>query len=101
MPIGVVVDGANNRHDMKLTKPTLESIVVDRPEPTKDEPQNMCLDKAYDFPEVRDLFEEYGYTPPTSGQGGEEIKDKKKKKKRRRYRDTGPEGGSLSVLTRG
>jgi len=76
VPIGVAVDGAN-RHDMKLARPTLDSIVVPRPEPTKDEPQNMCLDKAYDFPEVRDLLEEYGYTAHIRSRG-EEIKDKKK-----------------------
>jgi putative transposase len=41
----------------------LESVVIDRPEPTtRQRPQNMCMDKAYDFPEVRDLLEEYGYT---------------------------------------
>ncbi len=75
VPIGVVVDGAN-RHDMKLTKPTLESIVIDRSEPTKNEPQNMCLNKAYDFPEIRDLLEEYGYTAHIRSRG-EESNDKK------------------------
>lgn len=71
-----MVDGAN-RHDMKLAKPTLESMVIDRPEPTKEEPQNMCLDKAYDFPEVRDLLEEYGYTAHIRSRV-EEINDRKK-----------------------
>jgi putative transposase len=32
IPVGLTVDGAN-RHDMKLTKPTLESITIERPEP--------------------------------------------------------------------
>ena len=31
--LGVCVDGAN-RHDMKMTKATLQSIVIYRPEPT-------------------------------------------------------------------
>jgi hypothetical protein len=31
---------------MKLTKPTLKSIDIDRPEPTEENPQHMCLDKA-------------------------------------------------------
>jgi len=40
----------------------LESVVIDRPEPTtRQRLQNMCMDKAYDFPEVRDLLEEYGH----------------------------------------
>ena len=33
IPLGVCVDGAN-RHDMKMTKATLQSIVIYRPEPT-------------------------------------------------------------------
>ena len=33
VPLGVCVDGAN-RHDMKLTKATLQSIVIYRPDPT-------------------------------------------------------------------
>ena len=44
-PLRVVVAGANV-HDTKLLRPTLESIVVDRPEGT----QNPCLDKGYDNP---------------------------------------------------
>src|SRR5437879_13447979 len=41
VPLGVVVDGAN-RHDMKMTKATLQSIVIDRPEPTVKSQQHMC-----------------------------------------------------------
>ena len=33
IPLGVCVDGAN-RHDMKMTKATLQSIVIYRPDPT-------------------------------------------------------------------
>ena len=33
VPLGVSVDG-DNRHDMKMTKATLQSIVIYRPEPT-------------------------------------------------------------------
>ena len=33
VPLGVCVDGAN-RHDMKMTKATLQSIVIYRPDPT-------------------------------------------------------------------
>ena len=44
-PLSVVVPGANV-DDTKLLSPTLESIVVNRPE----EAQNLCLDKAYDSP---------------------------------------------------
>jgi transposase len=61
VPLGLAVDGAN-RHDMKLVRATLDSIVVPRPEPTEDEPQGMCLDKGYDYDEVRALLDEFGFT---------------------------------------
>ena len=61
VPIGLAVDGAN-RHDMKLVRATIESIVVERPAPTDEQPQGMCLDKGYDFQEVRDILAEFGFT---------------------------------------
>jgi putative transposase len=61
VPIGLAVDGAN-RHDMKLTRATMESIVAERPTPTPEQPQGMCLDKGYDYQEVRDLLAEFGFT---------------------------------------
>src|SRR5215470_12041300 len=48
VPIGLVAEGAN-RHDMKLTRATVESLIVERPEPTKARPQGMCLDAGYDY----------------------------------------------------
>jgi putative transposase len=45
VPIGLAIDGAN-RHDMKMVRPTLESMVAERPEATEEEPQGMCLDKG-------------------------------------------------------
>ena len=41
VPLGITVDAAN-RHDMKITKTTLQSIVVNRPEPTTRAKQHMC-----------------------------------------------------------
>ncbi len=61
MPIGLAVDGAN-RHDMKLTRATLENIVAERPAPTPQCPQGVCLDNGYDYQEVRDILEEFGFT---------------------------------------
>jgi putative transposase len=60
VPPGITVDAAN-RHDMKMTKATLQSIVVPRPKPTILLKQHMCMDKGYDFPEVHRLLEDYGY----------------------------------------
>ena len=55
IPLGITVDGAN-RHDMKMTEATLQSIVVFRPPPssstTNTQQQHICLDKGYDYPEV-------------------------------------------------
>ena len=45
VPVGLAVEGAN-RHDKKVAEATLESIPVERPEPTEAKPQGMCLDKG-------------------------------------------------------
>ncbi len=58
---------------MKLVEPTLEAIVVQRPEPTPNQPQNMCLDKGYDYPEVRELVAEWGYTGHIRSRGEERV----------------------------
>ena len=56
---------------MKMTKATLQSIVVCRLQSsspksssptTNTQQQQFCLDKGYDYPEVCELLEEYGYT---------------------------------------
>ena len=84
MPIGVAVEGAN-RHDMKLVRATIESLVVDRPEPTAEAPQGMCLDKGYDYDEVREILAEFGFTAHIKARGEEakEIKQEAGKRARR------------------
>ncbi len=84
MPIGLAVDGAN-RHDMKLVRTTVESIVVERPEVTEDEPQGMCLDKGYDYDEVREILDEFGFTAHIKARGEEakELKQEAGKRARR------------------
>lgn len=61
MPVGLAVAGAN-RHDMRLVRETVEGVPVARPAPTKARPQGMCLDKGYDYLEVWELLEEFGFT---------------------------------------
>ena len=75
MPIGLAIDGAN-RHDSKRVEATLESIPVKRPKPTRKNPQGMCLDKGYDYDNVRDLVKEFGYTAhiKTRGEEAQAIK---------------------------
>ena len=46
LPIAVVIDGAN-RHDSRLLELTLDNLVVFRPVPTDDDPQNLCLDAGF------------------------------------------------------
>jgi putative transposase len=50
-PLAVVITGANC-HDMKAAAQTLDRVIVKRPRPTVADPQHLCLDKGYDFPEI-------------------------------------------------
>jgi transposase len=70
VPVGVAVEGAN-RNDFKMMKETFESIPVKRPKPTRKKPQELCLDKGYDYDEVRDLAKEFGYTAHIRTRGEE------------------------------
>ena len=66
----LAVAGAN-RHDMKLVWATVDSIPVERPAFTREEPQGLCLDKGYDFDEVRRTIEEFGFTAHIRSRGEE------------------------------
>lgn len=46
VPLGITAADAANRHDMKLIKPTLQNVVINKPEPTIKLKQNMCMDKG-------------------------------------------------------
>ena len=70
IPVGLAVDGAN-RHDMKLVRQTIENMVIERPQPTPEQPQEMCLDKGYDFQEVRDILIEFEFTAHIRSRGEE------------------------------
>ena len=72
IPVGLAVEGAN-RNDMKLVEATLASIPEDagRPEPSEEEPQGMCMDKGYDYDEVRQIVEEFGFTAHIKARGEE------------------------------
>lgn len=70
IPLAVVIDGAN-RHDMKLVGTTLASIMAKRPRATRAKPQGLCLDKGYDFDEVRDIVGEFGFTAHIRARGEE------------------------------
>jgi putative transposase len=70
VPIGLTIEGAN-RHDMKLVRATLERLVVERPAPTPEQPQGMCLDAGYDYDEVYAILQEFGFTAHVRSRGDE------------------------------
>jgi transposase len=70
IPVAVAIDGAN-RHDMKLVRSTLEGIMTKRPEPSVDKPQGLCMDKGYDYDEVRAIVKEFGFTAHIRARGEE------------------------------
>lgn len=70
LPIAVVVDGAN-RNDFKLARATLEEAPVPIPDEETVETVGLCLDKGYDYQEVRDLLDEFGIVPHIRSRGEE------------------------------
>ena len=70
VPIGLAVGGANV-NDFRLLRETIASIPVDRPRPGAGAPQGMCLDKGYDYDEVRELLAEFGFTAHIRSRGEE------------------------------
>lgn len=71
----MVVSGANT-HDKVLLAPTLASITIPRPRPTSTRPQNLCADKGYDYPDIRQLVAHWGYTAHVKSRGQEEAERK-------------------------
>ena len=71
-PLAVVVGGANV-HDTKLLAATLEAVVVERPRPTTEKPQHLCLDKGYDNPTGRQAVADHGYVPHIRRIGEEKL----------------------------
>jgi transposase len=70
VPVGVAVAGAN-RNDFKMVKETIESVPIRRPRPREGKRQGMCMDKGYDYAEVRELLEEFGFTAHIRSRGEE------------------------------
>lgn len=56
---------------MKLVGPTLQSVPIERPKVTTAALQNLCLDKGYDYDEVRALVQELGFTAHIRARGEE------------------------------
>ncbi len=69
-----------NVHDTKLLAETLEAIVVERPQPTEQEPQHLCLDKGYDNPTAEAAIKEHGYIAHVRRIGEEKFDALKQKR---------------------
>jgi putative transposase len=61
-PLGAAIAGANV-HDTKLLAATLGAIVGERPQPTEEWPQHLCLDKGSDNPTGHETVTASQYTP--------------------------------------
>jgi putative transposase len=60
---------------MKLLESTLCSTAIARPIPTQERPQGLCLDRGYDYDEIRELAIAQRFCPHIRTRG-EEIADK-------------------------
>ena len=75
VPLGLALAGAN-RNDHKLMRETIEAMPVERPAPSSDAPQGLCLDKGYDYDEPRALAVEFSFTLHLRTRG-EEVQAKR------------------------
>ena len=84
-PLGVVIAGANVL-ERRLLKGTIEAIVVERPEPTAEDPQHLCLDGGDENSTGRAAATEAEYIPHIH-KGKEVVKpsDRKPGHKPRRW----------------
>jgi len=78
-PLSIVIAAANV-NDHKLLEETLDSIVVERPEPRRTKPQHLCLDKGYDNEASREVIKEHNYKDHTRRIGEEKLDQKGEKK---------------------
>lgn len=84
-PLSIVIAAANV-NDHKLLEETLDSIVVERPKPTRSKPQHLCLDKGYDNSASREILKEHKYEDHIRRIGEEKLDQQgEKKHPARRY----------------
>jgi transposase len=74
--LGLAV-GPANRHDIRLAMPTLDSLLIHRPQPAIHRPQHLCADKAYDAADFRRRLERRHYTWHIKSRG-DEARDKRR-----------------------
>ena len=60
VPLAIEV-GPANRHDVKMLAATLDGVIVERPVPSEEEKQHLCLDKAYAGEPSQEVGQQRGY----------------------------------------
>ncbi len=81
-PLSAVPTGANTP-DIKAAFQTLDSTVMKRPRPWRYHPQHLCIDKGYDFPEIKTGVIARNCVPHMRHRG--EIEDPVKRYKPKRW----------------
>jgi putative transposase len=86
VPLSAEVTAANAT-DMKTNPAVLDGIVVKRPRPTHHNPQHLCEDKGYDYPECREQALARGYLPhiPHKGTDPSQVPTGEKRHPARRW----------------
>lgn len=83
-PLAALVAPAN-QNDHLLLAATIEAIVVERPQPTPQQPQHLCLDGGYNNEPTRALVKEQAYQGHIRPGGLEEIASGEKQYPPRRW----------------
>jgi transposase len=61
-----------------MVRETIESIPIKRPRPSAARRQGMCMDKGFDYAEVRELLEEFDFTDHIRSRGEEAQRIKRR-----------------------
>ncbi len=70
VPLSLIVTGAN-RHDVTQLIPVLDAVVIPRPEPSAEHPENLCADAAFTGQPADRAIRERGYIPHVRSRGEE------------------------------
>ena len=85
VPLGLAIAGAN-RNDFKLFAETVTSVPVPRPQPRVGAAQGLCLDKGYDYTEIRTLAAAFGFRLHLRTRGEEaQVRTRRARGKARRW----------------
>jgi putative transposase len=85
VPLSIEV-GPAHRHEVKMLAATLDAIVVDRPAPSEQQKQNLCLDKGYCGEPTKQEAEARGYEVHVPDKANAKKKRKRKAGRRKARR---------------